>query len=49
VPHFGIPSGVARLDQLTRALRREELLTRQGQDPLLYLGRQVYCRRSTLP
>jgi hypothetical protein len=42
VPRLDIPSRIARLDELTRALHREELLIRQCQDPLLYLERQAY-------
>jgi hypothetical protein len=33
---------IARLEVLTCGLRRESLLIRQGNDPLLYLERQGY-------
>jgi hypothetical protein len=42
VPRLDIPSRIARIHELIRALHREELLMRQGHDPLLYLERQAY-------
>jgi hypothetical protein len=44
VPHHDISSHINRLDELTRALRREMLLIRQANAPLLYLERMAYLR-----
>jgi hypothetical protein len=41
-PPLDLPARIARLEALTCGLRRESLLIRQGNDPLLYLERQAY-------
>jgi hypothetical protein len=37
-----VKARVVRLDELTRALRKEILIIAAGDDPLLYLERQAY-------
>ncbi len=37
-----VKTRVARLDELTRSLRKETVVIREAQDPLLYMERRRY-------